>query len=658
MATATMATAAGAAALLYYTLNRRLQVEKLNQEGDYGNGRDAATRGTLSTTSRSRVSRRDVRAPATWLETISTLSETLRFTYSETLGKWPIGDLAFGISFLLKRQGNVPVASIYAGHDCVELKGAPVIADLKHLLNLLTLCWHFSKKPFSLFLEATGYSLEDVLMQEPKAGILKPAFTIILDRDKQCILLLIRGTHSIRDTLTAATGAVVPFHHTIVQEGGVSDLVLGYAHFGMVAAARWIAKLAAPCLAQALHAHPDYKIKIVGHSLGGGTAALLTYVLREQQEFASTTCVAFAPAACMTWDLAESGVHFITTVINGADLVPTFSAASVDDLRSEVTASAWLNDLRHQIEQTRILSTFYRSASALGSRLPSIANAKARVAGAGAILRPVSTGTQVVMRRARSVAQAAWTRPALQLSSWTCIGPRRRTNTVSTSTVTSEEIRTSTDGDSESTSLLTENTVETTQIVETETMQFAASEEVQTSTEVLDAVGMMDDKVDSDGEDIIDHHVDEDRMTDVELWQQLENELYRRREDDEIVEEDMTESAITEEVGGTAEDVLSETNDKEVHRFYPPGKIMHILTSSREETVNSDESSMHQDDDVVSGDSDTRIGIFLTPRSLYGKLRLSKMMINDHYMPIYRRNIEELIAELEKDSSIPVSGSL
>uniref|UniRef100_A0A0E0K5Y8 Fungal lipase-like domain-containing protein n=1 Tax=Oryza punctata TaxID=4537 RepID=A0A0E0K5Y8_ORYPU len=594
MATATMATAAGAAALLYYTLNRRLQVEKLNQEGDCGNGRDAATRGALNTTSRSRVSRRDVRAPATWLETISTLSETLRFTYSETLGKWPIGDLAFGISFLLKRQGNVPVASIYAGDDSVELKGAPVIADLKHLLNLLTLCWHFSKKPFPLFLEATGYSSEDVLMQEPKAGILKPAFTIILDRDKQCILLLIRGTHSIRDTLTAATGAVVPFHHTIVQEGGVSDLVLGYAHFGMVAAARWIAKLAAPCLAQALHTHPDYKVKIVGHSLGGGTAALLTYVLREQQEFASTTCVSFAPAACMTWDLAESGVHFITTVINGADLVPTFSAASVDDLRSEV-----------------------------------------------------------VMRRARSVAQAAWTRPALQLSSWTCIGPRRRTNTVSTSTVTSEEIRKTTNDGSESTSLLTE----TTEIVKTETMQFASSEEVQSSSGVSDAVGMMDEKVDSDGEDIIDHHVDEDRMTDVELWQQLENELYRRREDDEIVEEDMTESAITEEVGGTAEDVLSETNDKEVHRFYPPGKIMHILTSTIEETVSAEESSVPHEDDTT-GDSDTRIGIFLTPRSLYGKLRLSKMMINDHYMPIYRRNIEQLIAELEKDSSFPVSDCL
>lgn len=33
----------------------------------------------------------------------------------------------------------------------------------------------------------------------------------------------------------------------------------------------------------------------MGHSLGGGTAALLTYVLREQKELSTATCVAFAP---------------------------------------------------------------------------------------------------------------------------------------------------------------------------------------------------------------------------------------------------------------------------------------------------------------------------------------------------------------------------
>ena len=47
-------------------------------------------------------------------------------------------------------------------------------------------------------------------------------------------------------------------------------------------------------------------------------------------------CIIFLSAACMTWELAESGKHFITTIVNGSDLVPTFSAASVDDLRSEV----------------------------------------------------------------------------------------------------------------------------------------------------------------------------------------------------------------------------------------------------------------------------------------------------------------------------------
>lgn len=101
MATATIATAAGAAALLYYTLNKKLQSAPTTDDDDEecgSSGQDHAQLGT------NRVSNRLIQAPATWLETIATLSETLRFTYSETLGKWPIGDLAFGISFLLKQQ--------------------------------------------------------------------------------------------------------------------------------------------------------------------------------------------------------------------------------------------------------------------------------------------------------------------------------------------------------------------------------------------------------------------------------------------------------------------------------------------------------------------------------------------------------------------------
>ncbi|XP_004510512.1 uncharacterized protein [Cicer arietinum] len=648
MATATMATAAGAAALLYYTLNRKIQSQNTVNEDGEESGSDTPTD--------VRVTHRLIQAPATWLETISTLSETLRFTYSETLGKWPIGDLAFGISFLLKRQGNYHVDSVFGGKDSVQLKGSEITAELKYLLNLLTLCWHFSKKPFPSFLEEVGYTDENVLLREPKAGILKPAFTIIADHEMRCFLLLIRGTHSIKDTLTAVTGSVVPFHHTVVHQGGVSDLVLGYAHCGMVAAARWIAKLATPCLLEALGHYPDYEVKIVGHSLGGGTAAILTYVLREQKELSVATCVTFAPAACMTWELAESGNGFITSIINGADLVPTFSAASVDDLRSEVTASAWINDLRNQIEQTRILSTVYRSASALGSRLPSIASARAKVAGAGAMLQPVSNGTQVVMKRAKSMARAAWTRPNLNLSSWSCMGPRRRVTGAHSNS--KEEGGTPTSSASDNAESSDPLLCSPKKGINAKSMNLPVSSSVDEWSSEIECVN--ESRADAEGDDdfhlsenMMDHERYEDQMSEVELWHQLEHELYDRPEGEEedVVKEirEEEEAAITEVVGQTRNSSVPEM--KEVHRFFPPGKIMHIVTLHSDSTEFESDGSPSSTSSDDSQPDETKIGIFLTSRSLYSKLRLSQTMISDHFMPIYRKQIERLIKELEEESS-------
>jgi len=80
----------------------------------------------------------------------------------------------------------------------------------------------------------------------------------------------------------------------------------------------------------------------------------------------------------------------------------------------QVTASAWVSDFREQIERTRILRAVYRSVSALSSRLQAIASlsratlpystlmvaraAQTGAAGAGMILRPVSSGTQVMIQ--------------------------------------------------------------------------------------------------------------------------------------------------------------------------------------------------------------------------------------------------------------------
>lgn len=75
------------------------------------------------------------------------------------------------ISYEQTLQGNLHVSREFGGNDSLRLKGPEIAAELKYLLNLLTLCWHFSKKPFPLFLEETGYSQKDVILQEPKAGV-------------------------------------------------------------------------------------------------------------------------------------------------------------------------------------------------------------------------------------------------------------------------------------------------------------------------------------------------------------------------------------------------------------------------------------------------------------------------------------------------------
>lgn len=632
MAATTMATAAGAVVLLYYVLSRRMSSAA---EGEDSGGGDYSK--SKSRSEKKRLSRRPAQAPATWLETISTLAETLRFTYSETLGKWPIGDLAFGINYLIRRQGNLQVARVYAGENSVRLKGPEIIDQLYYYLKLLTLCMLFSKKPFPVFLVSAGFSEANVLLQKPKAGILKPAFTILCDEKSKCFLLLIRGTHSIKDTLTAATGAVVPFHHSVLHDGGISNLVLGYAHCGMVAAARWIAKLSTPSLLKALEQNPDYEVKIVGHSLGGGTAALLTYILREQTEFSATTCVTFAPAACMTWELAESGKNFITTIINGSDLVPTFSAASVDDLRSEVTASSWLNDLRDQVERNRVLNVIYRSATALGSRLPSISNAKARVAGAGALLRPVSSSTQVVMKRAQDVAQAV-VKTRSSISSWTCMGPRRRANAPSSNSVTDDlpELPLITARTSES--LVTEVISSNSDINNADYCSSSGTETTHDETDEDEDLIQVDKVVSTST-------IEE--ITEGQLWYELEKELKRQgsevdaqvQEEEEAVAKEITEEEKVFADAVESHTPISSSDVSDNHHFYPPGRIMHIIS------VPLTESTDQSHDDLA----EEQVGIYETPRDLYSKLRLSRTMINDHYMPMYKKMMELLIKQLEDE---------
>ena len=142
-----------------------------------------------------------------------------------------------------------------------------------------------------------------------------------------------------------------------------------------------------------------------------------------------------------------------------------------------------------------------------------------------------------------------------------------------------------------------------------------------------------------------------DGITEGELWYELEKEL--QKHDDTV-----TIHAV-EEVAAAAKEIIEEENqladaaenskaittsdDSDNHHFYPPGRIMHIVS-----VPSSTDGPNSNSDDPANVEE--HVCLYETPRELYSKLRLSRKMINDHYMPMYEKMMELLIQELEKDN--------
>lgn len=264
------------------------------------------------------------------------------------------------------------------------------------------------------------------------------------------------------------------------------------------------------------------------------------------------------------------------------------------------------------------------------------------------------------------MAQAAWTRPAFNLSSWSCMGPRQRA--AASHSNSREESSPGSHSPNKETSepLLTSPTTTTREsadlpVSSSVRMEWTSEIEYSSSGEIGPDAGLVD------GEDLMYHNKHQDRMTEVELWQQLEHELYDRREgeDADTVKEIREEEAAAIAEVGDGQSESSAPEMKEAHRFFPPGKIMHIVVlyfdnaDRKSDASPNSNGSPTSDASPTSNGSDngqpeeteTGIGIFLTPRSLYSKLRLSQTMVNDHFMPVYRRQIEKLIVELEKEEA-------
>lgn len=178
---------------------------------------------------------------------------------------------------------------------------------------------------------ATRNSLahDDVVYARFTATTFMPANYVAIDRGICAVVVCIRGTANLLDSLTDVAATYDPLSvRRMLEDGkvsGTNDLVHGYCHAGVVRSARNIFEEIRQPILDALNSNPGFELLITGHSLGAATAAVLSLIMRDDDEFPHALAVCIAPPPCLSLELAEETMTTAVTVVNGADIVPRLS---------------------------------------------------------------------------------------------------------------------------------------------------------------------------------------------------------------------------------------------------------------------------------------------------------------------------------------------
>ncbi|KAM9606058.1 diacylglycerol lipase-alpha isoform X2 [Harpia harpyja] len=175
----------------------------------------------------------------------------------------------------------------------------------------------------------------DIVYTSCHDAVYETPFYVAVDHDKKKVVISIRGTLSPKDALTDLTGDAerlpVEGHH---------GTWLG--HKGMVLSAEYIKKKLEQemVLSQAFgrdlgRGTKHYGLIVVGHSLGAGTAAILSFLLRPQ--YPSLKCFAYSPpGGLLSEDAMEYSKEFVTAVVLGKDLVPRIGLSQLEGFRRQL----------------------------------------------------------------------------------------------------------------------------------------------------------------------------------------------------------------------------------------------------------------------------------------------------------------------------------
>ncbi|KAJ1740095.1 hypothetical protein LPJ78_002288 [Coemansia sp. RSA 989] len=189
---------------------------------------------------------------------------------------------------------------------------------------------------------------EDLLGYEFRSSqLFCPSYFVAHDRQCDAVVLVVRGTMSAEDT-------VVDLSCEYTKWNG------GLVHSGMKASAQWLFLEVVPQIFAYASSQNIRSIRIVGHSLGASTAAILTIMLQESRLRLSELGVGisqfdihaycYGPAPCVSDNIADRHRDCIDTFVNRDDLVPRLCYGSMSDFkRMSISAADEADNLAQRL---------------------------------------------------------------------------------------------------------------------------------------------------------------------------------------------------------------------------------------------------------------------------------------------------------------------
>jgi len=200
------------------------------------------------------------------------------------------------------------------------------LEKLPHLLYFSRIQEQVNNQKRTAFAKAVNMRKTDIFGYQVSATSERNGYVLCKDTYLSAVVLYINGTQGLSGLLHDLDSINTPF-------------LDGYVHTGMLNCARWFDTNLKSIIQDFMKEWNFETLFLIGHSLGGGVASLLSMLWLET--FSKMFCYCFATPAIVSKNLIQKTKN-ITTIVHQYDFVPYCSIASFKKLKEEIPPD-WKN---------------------------------------------------------------------------------------------------------------------------------------------------------------------------------------------------------------------------------------------------------------------------------------------------------------------------